>query len=486
MKSLYTFLFALLIVGVSMAQSELTITEISYNPPESNTDSLEYIEILNTSGGVLDVTGWTFTKGVEYTFDQVLAADEYVVVAVNANAMQSVLGVTAQQFMGALTNGGEEIEIADASGNVMDYVDYSDSGAWPSSANGTDGAGASIELCDINSDNSDGSNWRAATNDTGAIADGTPYLGTPGTANTVVCMDVTFMDVTIEEAVANDANGEPVMDGASVRLSGIVHGVNLNPDGLQFTIINSDNEGIGLFSGSETFGYTVMEGDNVTVEGSIGQFNGLTQISPVSLVANGADTPVSPREVTMLDESTESSLVVFEEMIPVDIAQWTPGAGSGFNVDFADDAGNMITVRIDNDTDLFTAENVLEQNGNYSITGIGGQFDNEGPEYFDGYQLLPRYALDISQLIVDNTNDIQQSLNSDLKVFPNPVDATLSWELESTDQVTAVSVMNQMAQQVRVVDGNVTSIDVADLMSGYYTVRVQTAHQSYFQTFVKK
>jgi len=483
MKSLYTLLFTLMVTGLATAQ--LTITEISYNPPESNTDSLEYIEILNTSGTQLDLTGYTITKGVEYTFDQTIGVDQYLVVAVNANAMLSDLGVNAVQFNGALTNGGEEIEISDADGNVVDLVAYSDGGAWPSSANGTDGGGASIELCDINGDNNDGSNWRAATEDTGATADGTPYLGTPGAANTVVCMAVTFEDVSIEDATAIDANGVAMMDGASVRLTGIVHGVNLNPTGLQFTIINSNNEGIGLFSGSETFGYTVMEGDNITVEGNIGQFNGLTQISPVSLVANGADSPVQPRKVTSLDETTESSLVVFEEMVPVDVAQWTPGAGSGFNVDFADAAGNMITVRIDNDTDFFTTNtDFLDTGTAYQITGIGGQFDNEGPELFDGYQLLPRYFGDIDML--SNTNDIQQALNTELRVFPNPTDSGLTWELATDEQVTRIAILNQMGMVVNQVDADVSTLSVNNLASGYYMIQVQTEGQSYYQTFVKK
>ncbi len=483
MKSLYTFCIILFISGLASAQ--LTITEISYNPPESNTDSLEYIEVLNTSGSQLDVTGYTFTKGVEYTFDGILDAGQYIVVAVNAAAIQSVLGVTAGEFEGALTNGGEEIEISDAAGNVIDNVPYSDSGTWPSSANGTDGAGASIELCDITSDNSDGNNWRAATSDTGATADGKSYLGTPGAANTVECMEVTFMDVSIEDATELDSNGVAVMDGQSVRLTGIVHGVNLNAAGLQFTIINSNNEGIGLFSGSETFGYSVLEGDNITVEGNIGQFNGLTQISPVSITANGADTPVQPRLVTTLDESTESSLVVLEGMIPVDVTQWTPGQGSGFNVDFSDNNGNAITVRIDNDTDFFTSqENFLVEDLEYQIIGIGGQFDNSGPDFLDGYQLLPRYFGDIDNLT--RTQDTQQTLNADLKVYPNPVDAILGWELESVDRVESLSVLNQMGQQVIIADGNLSQISVADLTAGYYMIKLQTATQSYSQTFVKK
>ena len=85
MKAIYTLLCWTSIITIGFGQ--LTITEISYNPPESGTDSLEYIEVLNTSGASLDLTGWTFTQGVEGTLSTVLAADEYLLIAVNPSAM---------------------------------------------------------------------------------------------------------------------------------------------------------------------------------------------------------------------------------------------------------------------------------------------------------------------------------------------------------------------------------------------------------------
>ena len=61
---------------------------------------------------------------------------------------------------------------------------------------------------------------------------------------------------------------------------------------IQFTIIDEldPDAGIGLFS-SNTFDYTVTEGDEVVVRGAISQFNGLTQITPdtVILVSSGND-----------------------------------------------------------------------------------------------------------------------------------------------------------------------------------------------------
>jgi hypothetical protein len=48
------FLFLLHVIG----NSQLMITEIMYNPPESGTDSLEYIEVYNAGTAAVDMNGF--------------------------------------------------------------------------------------------------------------------------------------------------------------------------------------------------------------------------------------------------------------------------------------------------------------------------------------------------------------------------------------------------------------------------------------------
>src|SRR5690606_38737069 len=67
-------------------------------------------------------------------------------------------------------------------------VEYDDEGDWPGFSDGTDGGGASIELCDVESNNFDGTNWRAASNDLGVEINGVSLKGTPGFTNTVRCL----------------------------------------------------------------------------------------------------------------------------------------------------------------------------------------------------------------------------------------------------------------------------------------------------------
>jgi len=150
----------------------LVITEIMYNPPESGTDSLEFIEIYNNDIIEVDLTGYSFSSGIGFEFPSItLNAGDYLLLAVDSMAMLNTFEVNAWQWSsGALSNGGELIELLDNFGAVVDYVEYDDQFPWDSLADGT---GPSLVLCDPENDNSLPENWLvsaelAAINDEGA------------------------------------------------------------------------------------------------------------------------------------------------------------------------------------------------------------------------------------------------------------------------------------------------------------------------------
>lgn len=181
MKKTISLLSLILLAACSASAQNVIITEIMYNPPESGTDSLEYIEIHNFQPLPTDISGWSFTQGIAYTFPAgtVMAPGAYLILAKNANAFQSVFGFAPDVVWAtndALTNSGEDIEIRDASGNVIDYVDYKNTAPWPVEANGM---GSSLVLCDFNSDNSLPASWKAATTGTGVIINNNEVKGNP-------------------------------------------------------------------------------------------------------------------------------------------------------------------------------------------------------------------------------------------------------------------------------------------------------------------
>ncbi len=194
----------------------------------------------------------------------------------------------------------------------------------------------------------------------------------------------------ISEVTENNENFVADSLGVFCELRGIVHGLNMNPDGLQFTLID-DTGGIGVFSSQNNFDYLVTEGDSLHIIGTIEQFNGLTQIVPeeLTLIEQGLDL-YEPVLVGSFDESTESEMIRVKCYELADPSQWT-NTGDGFNVDLTN-GDAVLEMRIDADTDIFGTDAPI---GVFSVIGIGGQFDTDEP-FDEGYQIIPRYLDDLS------------------------------------------------------------------------------------------
>ncbi len=157
----------------------LVITEIMYNPPESDTDSLEFIEIYNNDIIDIDLTGYSFGSGIGFEFPSItLNAGDYLLLAVDSMAMLNTFEVNAWQWSsGALSNGGELIELLDNFGSVVDYVEYDDQFPWDNLADGT---GSSLVLCDPENDNSLPENWLVSAELAAINDDGVEIFCTPG------------------------------------------------------------------------------------------------------------------------------------------------------------------------------------------------------------------------------------------------------------------------------------------------------------------
>ncbi len=159
----------------------LVITEIMYNPPESGTDTLEFIELYNNSTDTIDLEGVYFSEGIEYTFpSQTMLPDTFVVVAKDSIAMLNTFGINVQQWTsGGLKNSGEKIELRDKVDNVIDSLTYDDAAPWPLTP---DGDGPSLTLCNPDLDNSLGENWNASIYFQAVNAAGDSIWATPGFA----------------------------------------------------------------------------------------------------------------------------------------------------------------------------------------------------------------------------------------------------------------------------------------------------------------
>ena len=391
MKNLYLLVMLAFVSLTGWAQSDLVITEISYNPPESGSDSTEFIEIYNNGSSTINLGGYQFTSGVIYTFPSSASinAGDYVVVAIDSVAMQNVYGVTAYQWSsGGLSNGGEPIALKDNTGTLMDSLRYDDNSPWPTSP---DGSGPSLILCDPNSDNTLGTSWDSATTIvSGVIVNGHQIYGSPGAANT--CSAVTPPPSTtplypISVINNTDVDGVADSNGVYCFTKGLVLGVDMRGgSGIQFTIYDG-GEGMGVFNFSDVSGYVVNEGDSILIRGTVGQFNGLIQLGTIDSISviNTGNTIPTPTTVTTLDETTESNLVRIENLGITNI--------SGSNYTLVN-ANGTYTMRVDSDTDVDDSLSLAVGDSLCYVIGIGGQFDSSNP-YTSGYQIYPRRYTDL-------------------------------------------------------------------------------------------
>jgi len=550
----------LLLIFVAFSiKAQVVINEISYNPPESGNDSLEYIELYNAGASPVDLNGWHFTKGVVDTLHNVtLNAGEYFVTAINASAMSHVFGITVKEWTsGALSNSGESIVLVDAAENFIDSVAYKDADPWPTDP---DGNGPSLELIDAGSDNNDGANWQASGGNTGVIINGFEVSGTPGAANSggstggpEVTIDLANFQFTPKNAVvkvgdlvrwvngngdvhnvngtqavypANPAdiysgvpapgpwqydytpalaglynyqcdvhvfsgmvgtlgvydpltytdfplriirltdgvNGDHIYDGVPTTVTGVVHGVNFQPTGYSFYIIQPDNVGINVFSplaGS----YTVQQGDQVKVSGVIDQFNGLLEIVPDAIEVISTGNPLNvARNVNVVTEEDESSYLSAETLL-LDSVVVT--GSSGYNLYTTSSTDDQILIRVDVDANIPLTPDDFHPGEWIQVYGLGTQFDPSFP-YTAGYQILATELY----IIIDGLPILP---NDALAMNPNPAHDELSFNSNLIiNRIELYSLDGQVVKS-KVMSSDNGSITLEGMSPGLYVVKAITA-----------
>lgn len=165
-------LIALLFIASSDAQTKVVINEFMYHAPSLNTDD-EFIELFNSGDNDIDVSGWRFTDGINYTFPggSIIEGGGYLVLSPMSTVVDAQ-GNSIQSFgiySGRLSNEGEQLALVDRNGNLIDGFFYKEEELWPSSA---DGFGPSVERIHPDMASDHPFTWQAG-----------PRLGTPGRPN---------------------------------------------------------------------------------------------------------------------------------------------------------------------------------------------------------------------------------------------------------------------------------------------------------------
>ncbi|HIL70740.1 MAG TPA: hypothetical protein EYG38_12930 [Verrucomicrobia bacterium] len=201
---------------ISPLKDRLMVSEIHYNPLGEGDlagGEFEFIELLNVSDQMLDLTGVHFVDGIDYAFGELqLSPGQRVVVAKNPEAFlfrySQLTGLLAEGgYGGQLNNNGERITLLDSRDAEVFSFRYDDAGEWPSRA---DGIGSSLVLSDIRGEAKNADSWIASIEFHGSPGDTGEASPFPVVINEVL----SHTDIPFEDAVElHNLSGESVSIG---------------------------------------------------------------------------------------------------------------------------------------------------------------------------------------------------------------------------------------------------------------------------------
>ena len=125
----------------------MAITELNYHPTEGfglDGEEFEFIELKNNAASALDLSGYRFSEGIDYTFAPAtqLAPGAFAVLVRNPTAFQlrypvfDANAVVLGEYRNRLDNAGERLTLLDAAGQRVFSLTYTDDGPWPLTADG--------------------------------------------------------------------------------------------------------------------------------------------------------------------------------------------------------------------------------------------------------------------------------------------------------------------------------------------------------------
>ncbi len=486
MKKIYLTLVALIgVFGCFQAQSDLVITEISYNPAESGTDSTEYIEVYNNGSAPIDLTGYTITNGVVFSFPSMsLSAGDYMVIAVDSMAMFNTYGYSGayEWASGGLSNGGEPIRIADGSNNTIDTLRYDDANSWPTSP---DGGGPSLVLCDPNSDNTLPANWVASATSVGIVVNGQDVYGSPGAADDA-CTPSCDTYATVSETACvsfTSPSGNYTWTSSGSYNDTIPNAAACDSIITVNLTINSPSTGTDVQTACDS--YTWIDGNTYTANNSTATHTltnavGCDSVVTLNLTINssstGTDVQTACDSYTWIDGNTYTAsnntathtltnAVGCDSVVTLDLTIETVDVTTTQN-------GNVITANATGATYQW----IDCDNGD---APIAGETNQDFAASVDG-----NYAVIVTEGNCTDTSDCVMiigfgidELRMDLvSMYPNPADEMVTLELENLMnlEIKILDVTGKQVSAVNIANTSKVELPVDYLSEGTYFIHVRS------------
>lgn len=213
--------------------------------------------------------------------------------------------------------------------------------------------------------------------------------------------------IPISELHENYSQGQPNKFGLRFPVTGIV----TSPDSVRSKYntevqIQDATGGITLFQSGGIGAFHFNLGDSVTVEGTVTQYNGLTEltslggyvlhstgnygIEPLVLTCHQVNQSFVVSAVDSFPEPNESRLIRINNVTVVGGAWPVTCAGTNTQLTIQDASGTT-TLFIDADTEVCGSP---DPSGPFDVIGILSQYKTFSP-YNSGYEIVPRYKSDI-------------------------------------------------------------------------------------------
>jgi len=269
----------------------------------------------------------------------------------------------------------------------------------------------------------------------------------------------------IRHVAAVDENGEPKLIDRKVRIKGVITVANqFGSRGPAYIQDPNDAAGVAIYDYTAILPDSVSIGDEIFLTGTVGFYNGLTEIDPVdefAIVSSG--NVIEPALITCADladtlgEEYQSQLVKIEK-IHTDETTFPRNA----NIVIYDRTGSAV-MRIDKDTNI-PGMNVPADS--FDVIGVVTQYDSQSP-YWGGYQIMPRFTTDVSiptSVAETKADDLPKSFALHQN-YPNPFNpaTTIRYDLPRACRVK-IQIFNILGQKVRTLVDNYQE-------AGFKTVR---------------
>lgn len=288
---------------------------------------------------------------------------------------------------------------------------------------------------------------------------------------TVIIQSNNAVSIPIAEARAVSDQGLLLNLNQLVKLKGVAYGPDLAiaTDALEFRLVDHSAESMGgitiYLANASGFPYALKTGDELEITGIIRNKEGLAVLEPQQVQVLSQEVALlEPKEVSTLDENTESRLLMLEEVEVV--SGWQNNPSGAFMVTVKNAEGHEYQVQIRPSTDLYKTEKPSRR---LSIVGFGVQQDPSAP-YTAGYYLLPRSQADFKL----TTGLDRQLEHPDLSLYPNPTSGALHIRSSESQRFERISIMSLSGQRLmsRKFEEN-KPLDLSILPAGIYLLKIQ-------------